>query len=246
MSHLLGDVTAVLMARNPRIGSVKTRLTAGNAFSQSAARRVAGIMLRGIALRLREAAPRLVLAVTPDDGAAELAVELGLGGDRFEVMGQGPGDLGRRLDHVWRRVGTNAPVAFFGGDSPDVPVAALAAIPATLATCDIAIGPTVDGGYWTLAAAMHRPEVLVNIDWGSACVYDQTRRRALDAGLVVESLPVWHDVDHPADVKALRLRLCQLPSTSSGQPDGTDPLRWMAEQLDRLEPLKSPRESTPS
>jgi glycosyltransferase A (GT-A) superfamily protein (DUF2064 family) len=244
MSHLLGDVTAVLMARDPRLGAVKTRLTAGNAFSQSEARQVAWIMLRGIALRLQEAVARLVLAVTPDDGGAELAVELGLAGDRVEVLGQGPGDLGRRLDHVWRQVGTSGPVAFFGGDSPDIPAAALAAIPATLATSDIAIGPTADGGYWTLAAAKHRPEVLVQIDWGSACVYDQTRRRALDAGLVVGSLPLWHDVDHPGDVKALRLRLRQLPRIASGQPDGTDPSHWMAEQLDRLEPSNSP--STPS
>ncbi len=234
------------MARDPRLGAVKTRLMAGDAFSQAAARRIAGIMLRGIALRLQQAAARLVLAVTPDDGAAGLAGELGLAEDLVEVMGQGPGDLGRRLDHVWRQVGTDGPVAFFGGDSPDIPAAALAAIPATLATSDIAIGPTADGGYWTLAAAAHRPQLLVNIDWGSACVYDQTCRRALDAGLVVGSLPVWHDVDHPGDVQALRLRLCQLLRTSTGRPDGTDPLRWMAEQLDRLEPSNLPGESTPS
>ncbi len=234
------------MARDPRLGAVKTRLTTDERFSQSDARRIAEIMLRCIVLRLREAAARLVLAVTPDEGAAKLAVELGAVGDLVEVIGQGSGDLGRRVENVWRQVGLKGPVAFFGGDSPDIPAAALAEIPATVANCDVAVGPTADGGYWTLAAQRHRPEVLVNIDWGSTCVYDQTCRRAVDAGLVVGSLPLWHDVDHPGDVEALRLRLRHLPRTSSGQPDETDPLRWMAEQLDRLQPSNSPHESTPS
>ena len=244
MSHLLGDVTAVLMAKDPAAGAAKTRLTADGTWSAADARILAEAMLRCVILRLRDAAARLVLAVTPDGEAERLADRLGVG--RIEVLDQGAGDLGRRLDRVWRQVGIDGPVAFFGGDSPDVPAHMLAGIPCALERCDVAVGPTRDGGYWTLAAARYRPEVLLDIDWGSTHVYDQTRRNATKAGLVVETLPVWHDVDHPADVEALRQRVRALGHGSKGPPSDTDPLQWMAEQLDKFRLSNEPRESAPS
>ena len=103
-------------------------------------------------------------------------------------------------------------------------------------------------GYWTLAVRSHLPAVLVDIDWGSADVYDQTRRRATAAGLVVQTLPVWHDVDRPEDVDALRLRLRLRKLSLKDGPSlmETAPLRRLAEQLDRLCSSRTPREGTPS
>ncbi len=241
MPHLLGDVTAVLMAKDPAQGRAKSRLIDGG-WTPAEAAVVAEVMLRCVAQRLREAASRLVLAVTPDGDGPGLADRLGL--DAGDVVDQGPGDLGSRLDRVWREAGTDGPVAFFGGDSPDVPSSSLAAIPPTLASCDVAMGPTGDGGYWTLAAWAHNPSLLSGIDWGSDQVYDQTRLQATGAGLVVGTLPLWHDVDHPGDVDALRERLRQLQTDPPGRPNMTDPLRWMAAQLDRLGPANEPPENT--
>ena len=242
--HLLGDVTAVLMAKDPAAGGAKTRLTADGSWSAFDARFLAEVMLRCMAMRLHDAAVRLVLAVTPDGAGKRLADRLGVGS--VEVLDQGAGDLGRRLDRCWQRVGIDRPVAFFGGDTPDVPAQMLAEIPSALERCDVAVGPTGDGGYWTLAAARHRPEVLVDVDWGSTHVYDQTRRNAIAAGLVVETLHVWHDVDHPADVEALRRRIRAAAHGSQDRPNETDPLQWMAEQMERFSPSSVPRESTPS
>ena len=238
MPHLLGEVTAVLMAKDPRRGGAKSRLSAGGWTAQEAAQ-VAEVMLRCTAHRLRAAARCLVLAVTPDGAGPALADRLGL--DAIDVVDQGSGDLGRRLDRVWRVVGTEGPIAFFGGDSPDVPASLLSAIPTTLAGCDVAIGPTGDGGYWTLAANTHNPAVFEGIDWGTAHVYDQTRRQATVAGLVIRALPPWHDVDRPADLDALRVRLRELLNGPPGLPKNAEPLRWMAAQLDKLRPVKTPR-----
>ena len=243
MPHLLGDVTAVLMAKDPRPGGAKTRLTAGG-WTAGQASEVAEVMLRCIAHRLREAARGLVLAVTPDGAGRALAERLGL--DAIDVIDQGSGDLGRRLDRVWQVVGTEGPIAFFGGDSPDVPASLLSAIPTTLAGCDVAIGPTGDGGYWTLAANTHNPAVFEGIDWGTAHVYDQTRRQATVAGLVIRALPPWHDVDRPADLDALRVRLRELLNGPPGRPNNAEPLRWMAAQLDTLRPPKTPLENARS
>ncbi len=238
MPHLLQDVTAVLMAKDPEFVVVKTRLR--EVYSRETATRIAEIMLQCVARRLARAAGRLVLAVTPDGAGPRLARGLGLQvGGEVSVLDQGSGDLGLRLDRVWRQVGTKRPVAFFGGDSPDVPEAALAEIPSALHAADVAVGPTDDGGYWTLAAREHHDAVLAGIDWGTGKVYDQTRQRAETAGLVVGTLPLWHDVDRPQDVDALRRRLRD-PTTETAL------LRRMAAQLDQLFSTLSPREGTPS
>ncbi|MHC4421673.1 MAG: DUF2064 domain-containing protein, partial [Planctomycetota bacterium] len=105
---------------------------------------------------------------------------------------------------------------------------ALGELPAALAGCDLALGPTDDGGYWTLAARKHQAAVLTGIDWGGATVYDQTLRRAAEAGLAVRALPMWHDVDRPRDVDALRRRLGR-------QPEGRDlALGQLAERVEAL------------
>ncbi len=219
------------MAREPGAGSVKTRLSSAGGFSPQVAAVIAEAMLRCTAHRLL-ACGRLVLAVTPDGRGEDLARRLGVAPE--ETLDQGPGDLGQRLGAVWERLSRRGPVAFFGGDSPDVPVEVLAGIPEALAGADVAAGPTPDGGYWTLAASRHLPAVLARIDWGTPRVYDQTRRRAAEGGLVFRALPAWPDVDRPEDVEALRVRLRQLPGPSASVLTGDSPLRHLAERLGTL------------
>ena len=154
----------------------------------------------------------------------------------WEVVGQGEGDLGDRLDHVWQRereratgdeqaansvhgpgTGGGHGVVFFGVDCPDVPGEALRQILATMegpddsptadGSVEAVVGPVSDGGYWTLGCRGYRPQLIRGIDWGGPGVYDQTRRAAWAAGVELRSLPAWHDVDEPADLEALRQRL---------------------------------------
>ncbi len=227
---LLGAVTPVLMAKMPHPHRVKTRLAAGGALSPHLASELAWAMLACTAQRLA-AGGRLILAVSPDGSGPEVAARLGVG--TAVLLDQGGGGLGDRLDRVWRRVGVDRLVAFFGGDSPDVPDPALAEIPRALDASTVAIGPTADGGYWTLAARSYQPALLGGIEWGAARVYDQTRRRAMAAGLTVHRLPVWHDVDHPEDVDDLRRRL-RNPAGMSESPHEAGPLRRLRERLEHL------------
>lgn len=254
MGGVLDHVTPVLLAKLPQAGTVKTRLVARGAgadsgvvagavagagageggLSEPEAAEVAWAMLLCTAWRLEASATgRLVIAVSPDRAGADLAARLGF--RPAALLDQGAGDLGERLARIWRRV--RGPVAFFGGDAPDVPRDALAAIPAALSQCDLAIGPTHDGGYWTLAARSRRPEVVSQIDWGGPNVYDQTRQRARDGGLSVLALPTWHDVDRPEDLAALRRRLRAGGHPGSRAASDEAPLRRLAERLDELLPL---------
>jgi glycosyltransferase A (GT-A) superfamily protein (DUF2064 family) len=132
--------------------------------------------------------------------------DLEAAGHGFTLIDQGVGDLGQRLDHVWRAIGRGA-VLFLGTDSPDVPADLWRSGLAALRHAAVAVGPTADGGYWTLAARDWQPALLTGIDWGRDCVYHQTLSRAREAGLSLAELPPWYDVDEPADLLALRQRI---------------------------------------
>ena len=200
----------VVLAKAALPGRVKTRLTRGPRG-----------LTTGQTLRVYRAAVAATLARTAghagagpgrrvlalDDPTATPPEARAYG---WHVVNQGSGTLGERIARAWDHAVTHAgpgPVAVFGTDCPDVPATSLAAIGPALTRGDAAIGSVADGGYWTLAAH-HRPDALLTgIDWGTARVYDQTRRAADAAGLRLIDLPAGHDLDHPADLADLRRRL---------------------------------------
>ncbi len=231
MPMLLGDVTAILMAKRPRAGQVKTRLVKDGVLSADDAAQLAWEMLLCTAQRLTNIS-KTILAVSPDGDGQQLASDLGAQFD--DVVDQGEGNLGERLDRVWKLIGADKPVAFFGGDVPDVPLSHLAEIPGALENNDIALGPTEDGGYWTLAARCYLPGVLEAIDWGSDLVYDQTCKRAMEAGLSMAQLKLWYDVDRQKDLACLRSRLQKIGDRSLDDEKDCLVLRSLAERVEDL------------
>lgn len=207
----LADMTALIMAKDPEPGLVKSRLI-GSMLDAEGVARIALVMLRCIVLRCEIVFGRTVLAVSPDGCGEKLGHRLNHPG--LPIIDQGDGDLGQRMLSVWQRVSPSGPVAFFGMDSPDVPTELLRRIPMMLSESDVALGPTGDGGYWTLAARSCQPSLLRNIDWGGDSVYDQTCQRALEARLSLAQLPAWDDVDDEDDLKALCRRLACLKDSS--------------------------------
>lgn len=242
MCPLFADVTGILMAKKPRRGLVKTRLYHRGPYTAEVAAEMAWAMLHCTARRLAECG-RLVLAVTPDGCGPELARRLEI--PLVRTVDQGAGDLGQRLSRVWRLVGADRLVAFFGGDAPDVPEVALGEIAPALGKTALALGSTGDGGFWTLAGRTYQEALFRGIDWGTSRVYDQTRQRAAAADLGVHLLPAWHDIDRPEDVEALRQRLRnQSGHDSTGLIDDA-PLRRLAERLDVLCTMTQPPRDPP-
>ncbi len=123
-------------------------------------------------------------------------------------------------------------MAFFGVDCPDVPAGLLDAIVPALRRADLAIGPTFDGGFWTLAARSHRPAALRDIDWDGGDVYDQACRRIEATGASLERLGRWSDVARPDDVHDLRGRLGGGAKAGDGTEDVA--LRDLAARLEEL------------
>lgn len=223
MAECVAEMTVVLMAKLPRPGNVKTRLQA--TFSPEQASGIHQAMLMCVIQRLSEAFGslnvELILALDVEletqidaEWEAKMGVPVPSG---WSCVPQGEGGLGDRLAFVSERLLGGAisrgGIAFFGVDSPDVPLDQLAvvanviAVPAKVGTGAIAVGPVSDGGYWTLAARPWNDALVANIDWGTSKVYDQTVQviRRLDLDQV--ELQAWYDVDFPDDVAALRKRI---------------------------------------
>jgi len=213
--------TMVVMAKAPVAGKVKTRLIPQ--MGPQGAAEVYKAMLQCIlqrARRLNQASnggssgalsggagtgiSRYVLAC--DMARQKLDEDLVRMAGDWELIEQGPGDLGEKMTSVWRQIG-GGPAIFIGADSPDIPMDMLTHIPQMVSEADVGIGQAADGGYWTLAATRMVRQILVGIDWGSSKVYHQTCKAIDHAGLRVVQLGSWHDVDEIEDLDQLAARL---------------------------------------
>ena len=208
--HLDDPPAIVVMAKRTLVGHVKTRLT--RALSPQAAAAVHAAMLRCVLHRMGEIEYKVqqthILSLDGDwDSKGEVRGALGVEmPSKWTLVPQGEGDLGDRICRVWRALG-GGPAVFLGVDSPDVPRTLLEQVHPALKAAPVIIGPADDGGYWMIGGRRLVPELFRGIDWGTPSVYHQTLAAASEAGLGVRALPVWHDVDEPEDLQALRQRL---------------------------------------
>ncbi len=185
----------IVFARAPRLGMVKRRLArvVGDRAALGFHRAMLIALLRGLAADRRF---RTVLAMTPD--RARFAVPA-----RVRRIGQGSGDLGRRMDRTFRRF-RRGRAAIVGADIPDASPADLAAAFRALGTADAAFGPAEDGGYWLVALGPRRPaRPFAGVRWSSENALADTLRNF--PGRRMASLRVLHDVDTAEDF----LRLSQ-------------------------------------
>lgn len=202
---------AVVMAKYPEAGRVKTRLTPP--FSAETAARVYREFLLHVVDRL---SPRRVIACyDPPQRGPEMRDLL-----RVELVAQSGGDLGERLAAATtaaRRVAEG--VILLGVDSPDVPIAFVDRVAALLASHDVVIAPADDGGYWSVALArrVDPAELFAAIEWSSGRECAQTLERATGLGYNVAVADQWADVDRPADVWRLIERLRRSPEPDDRQ-----------------------------
>ncbi len=199
-------LTTVLVAKECAIGRVKTRLAATVGDQQAA--RCYQLMLETFVERLLSwAVGPCILAITPDEAATAAARRWPGFAD---VWTQGSGDLGDRLKRLtaraWQTFGE--PTLFLGVDAPDLPVTLVRAAGGALQSgADAVISPSADGGYCLVGVARPLPALFHGIDWGTSEVADQTRRAAEDAGLRLDEVDGWEDVDDFEDLQRLLRRL---------------------------------------
>ncbi len=196
----------VLMAKAPRVGLVKTRLTPQLSAEQAAeaSRCFIQDMAQNIGALSGDGRIQGAVAFTP---AGEEAAFDGLLPRDFLLLAQRGKDLGERLRHAADDLfaaGFGA-VCLINSDSPTLPQSLLkeAAAEATSSSDGVVLGAASDGGYYLIGLKRPEPHLFSAIDWSTPRVLAQTLMRAAEAGLAVLRLPEWYDVDDWDSLKTL-------------------------------------------
>ncbi|MDZ8052002.1 MAG: TIGR04282 family arsenosugar biosynthesis glycosyltransferase [Aulosira sp. ZfuVER01] len=115
---------------------------------------------------------------------------------------QDEGDLGERMKRSLFDAFQSGmeQVIIIGTDCPGVNSQLLGSAFEQLRTCDIVLGPALDGGYYLIGLRSLIPELFANIDWGTNQVLQQTVDIAQKLDLSHIYLPFLSDVDYPEDL----------------------------------------------
>ncbi|MFF7608599.1 DUF2064 domain-containing protein [Streptomyces parvulus] len=186
---MMGTRTLLVIAKEPRPGRVKTRLTPPFTPDEAAALAEASLAdtLRAVAAT---PARRRVLVL---DGAPGPWLPPG-----FDVVPQCAGGLDERLAAAF--AGCSGPALLVGMDTPQVTPDLL---DVDFAGCDAYFGPAEDGGFWALGLARPDPALLRGVPMSTPVTGAVQRERLLAAGLRVRDLPPLRDVDTAADARAV-------------------------------------------
>jgi len=185
----------VVMAKVPEAGRAKTRLAreVGVAAATRFARQATAALLQRVAHDRRW---HTILAVSPDAGLASRCWPRGVA-----RIGQGRGDLGRRMQRIMERM-PPGPVVIVGTDVPGIEPAHIAEAFRRLGRHDAVFGPATDGGYW-LVGLKRRPRLLhpfANVRWSSRHAHADTLANL--AGRSVAFVMTLADVDDADDLRS--------------------------------------------
>ncbi len=206
----------VIFARAPRLGTVKTRLARdlGTVAAWRFHRDTTAALLRRLGCDRRWTS---WLAVTPDPRTAPGAEGGSVGGSGglwplprgVRLLGQGQGDLGRRMARVFT-VLPPGPLVIVGSDIPGIERADIASAFQSLQRHDAVLGPSEDGGYWLIGlrrglangALRHAP--FDQVRWGGSSSRADTAANLAAQGANLALLRPLIDIDTADDLARWR------------------------------------------
>ncbi len=203
-----------VMAKAPRPGKVKTRLSPPLTPGQASALNIC--FIRDTTENIQQ--------VTEAGNSAGLVAYTPVGDERafdgllptgFRLLPQRGDGFGERLLYACEDLfacGFSA-VCLIDSDSPTMPQEALLQAVERLSRAGdrIMLGPTDDGGYYLIGLKRLHHRVFEQIDWSTERVFEQTLERAREIGLTTELLPTWYDVDDAETLERLRRELTAPP-----------------------------------
>ena len=211
-----GKCALTVMAKAPRPGRVKTRLspplTPGQAADLNAC------FLRDTVASLRTAALKAsaewVISYTPP---GEEAAFHGILPDSALLIPQRGDGFGERLLATAEDLFACgfAAVCLIDSDSPTVPTEEFvrAAVLLLASGERTVLGPSEDGGYYLLGLQQPCARLFEDITWSTSIVTEETLQRAAEIQLPVELLREWYDVDDAASLARLQAEFFDPRST---------------------------------
>ncbi len=187
------DVTLVVMAKAPVVGTVKTRLGTSIGMEHAAA------LQRAFTLDWLDRpfdGPRLLAFAGRDDELTGYALAAG-----WRIVGQRGADLGEKMHAALEAA--RGPAILVGTDTPSLPMAVLEEARTALSSHDFVLGPSGDGGYYLIGARRPVLEVFDGMTWSHEHVMADQVERLRDRDLSLHTLPYWYDVDNVADLRWL-------------------------------------------
>lgn len=222
------DRVLVVMAKAPRPGAVKTRLT------PSLPPQVVTAFYRCLlddSLTLARSLGALEIAIMcPEADVDALTLLAGPGVCVVAQRGEG---LAAGLTSVFAHFaeGNQKRIIAFNSDSPHLPSAILEEAFEVLATHDIVVGPTYDGGYYLVGAKRSYPALFTDDGMGTGSALEQLLGRTRVLELSVSCVDPFYDIDVAEDLIRLAAELERAPDRA---PRTAVWLRDWGETLTRL------------
>jgi hypothetical protein len=201
------DRVLVIMAKAPRPGAVKTRLAIS--LSLEAVTDFYRCLLDDTLTLARSMAGVEVAIICPDADVNDLSQ---FAGDKAKVVAQKGEGLAAGLTSVFAHF-ANSPrrVVAFNSDSPHLPRSVLEGAFETLASHDVVLGPTHDGGYYLVGAKALHPTLFANDGMGTSSALERLLSRARTLELSVGFADSFYDVDVAEDLTRLAEDLRRAP-----------------------------------
>lgn len=183
--------TLIVLAKECIPGKVKTRLYP--AFTYDEAARIAAASLSDtLAAVASLPACRRILCF---DGTIPPA-----GSEEYEILPQATGGLDERIASVLDAC--SGPTVLIGMDTPQIRAALLEPVFGRWPDgVDAWFGPAVDGGFWALALAEPRGDLVRGVPMSRDDTGSIQRRRLMEANLGVRDLPELLDIDTADDLQ---------------------------------------------
>jgi uncharacterized protein len=219
------DRVLVVMAKAPRPGTVKTRLTPS--LPQQAVTAFYRCLLEDTLTLARSLGDVEIAIMCPEADVDALAL---LAGPGVRVVAQRGEGLAAGLTSVFAHFaeGRQQRIIAFNSDSPHLPRVLLEGAFEALAAHDLVVGPTYDGGYYLVGAKTSHPELFTGDGMGTRSALEQLLARAQVLELSVSCLDPFYDIDVAEDLIRLAAELERAPDraprTAVWLRDWGDPL----------------------
>ena len=200
--------TLVIMAKAPKPGMVKTRL--GPILPSAGVTALYRCLLEDTVALAKSLSGVELAVVCPESDADELADLLG---DSVQIVAQTGDGLAAALTSVFRHfTATSQHVIAFNSDSPHLAPSVLDTAFEILATQDVVVGPTHDGGYYLVGAKAAHPSLFEDDGMGRRGALDRLLTRMKVLELSTGFTERFYDIDVADDLILLARELRHAPA----------------------------------